>query len=66
MSAERTRTYSWSDPFELVADLAGLSGLEVMAGVRERLSVLLFAALLVGAIVGLAFALGYAVGKVLL
>jgi len=30
MSAERTRTYSWSDPFELVADLAGLSGLEVM------------------------------------
>ena len=37
-----------------------------MAGVRERVSVLLFAALLVGAIVGLAFALGYAVGKVLL
>jgi hypothetical protein len=34
--------------------------------VRERLTVLAFAALLVGAIVGLAFALGYAVGKVLL
>ena len=32
----------------------------------ERLSVLAFAVLLVGAIVGLAFALGYLVGKLLL
>jgi len=34
--------------------------------VTERLSVLAFAVLLVGAIVGLAFALGYLVGKLLL
>jgi hypothetical protein len=33
---------------------------------RERLAVLAFAVLLVAAIVGLAYALGYAVGKVLL
>jgi hypothetical protein len=37
-----------------------------MAKVRERLSVLAFAALLVVAIVGLAFALGYGIGKLLL
>jgi uncharacterized protein (TIGR00369 family) len=27
---ERTRTYSWSDPLELVAESAGRSGLEIM------------------------------------
>jgi hypothetical protein len=37
-----------------------------MAKVRERLSVLAFAALLVVAIVALAFALGYGIGKLLL
>jgi hypothetical protein len=37
-----------------------------MARVTERLAVLAFAALIVVAIVGLAFALGYAIGKVLL
>jgi hypothetical protein len=37
-----------------------------MAKVRERLSVLAFAVLLVVAIVGLAFALGYGIGKLLL
>jgi hypothetical protein len=37
-----------------------------MARVTERLSVLAFAALLVAAIVGLSFALGYLVGKLLL
>lgn len=37
-----------------------------MARVTERLAVLAFAALLVAAIVGLAFALGYAIGKLLL
>lgn len=37
-----------------------------MARVRERLSVLAFAALIVAAIIGLAFALGYGVGKLLL
>ena len=37
-----------------------------MARVTERLAVLAFAALIVAAIVGLAFALGYAVGKLLL
>lgn len=37
-----------------------------MTRVGERLSVLAFAALLVGAIVGLAFGLGYLVGKLLL
>ena len=37
-----------------------------MARVTERLSVLVFAALLVAAIVGLFFALGYLVGKLLL
>ena len=30
MSGERTRTYSWSDPFDLLDAAAGLSGLEVM------------------------------------
>jgi hypothetical protein len=34
--------------------------------VTEKLAVLAFAVLLVGAIIALAFALGYAVGKVLL
>jgi hypothetical protein len=37
-----------------------------MARVTERLAVLAFAALLVAAIVGLAFALGYGIGKLLL
>jgi hypothetical protein len=37
-----------------------------MAGVTERLLVLAFAALLVGAIIGVAFAVGYGVGKLLL
>ena len=37
-----------------------------MTRIRERVSVLLFAALLVAAIVGLAFGLGYLVGKLLL
>jgi hypothetical protein len=37
-----------------------------MTRAGERLSVLAFAALLVGAIVGVAFLLGYAVGKLLL
>lgn len=37
-----------------------------MARVTERLAVLAFAALLVAAIVGAAFALGYAIGKLLL
>ena len=37
-----------------------------MARVTERLAVLAFAALLVAAIVGLAFGLGYAIGKLLL
>jgi hypothetical protein len=37
-----------------------------MGRVTERLAVLAFAALIVVAIVGLAFALGYAIGKLLL
>ena len=37
-----------------------------MARVTERLSVLAFAALLVGAIVVIAFVLGYGIGKLLL
>jgi hypothetical protein len=37
-----------------------------MARVTERLSVLAFATLVVAAIVGLFFALGYVVGKLLL
>jgi hypothetical protein len=37
-----------------------------MARVTERISVLAFAALLVAGIVGLFFALGYLVGKLLL
>lgn len=37
-----------------------------MARVTERLAVLAFAALVVAAIVGLAFALGYVIGKLLL
>ena len=37
-----------------------------MARVTERLSVLAFAALIVGAIIGIAFALGYGLGKLLL
>lgn len=30
MTTERTRTYSWEDPFAFVEQAAGLSGLEVM------------------------------------
>ncbi len=37
-----------------------------MARLTERLAVLAFAALIVVAIVGIAFALGYAIGKLLL
>jgi hypothetical protein len=37
-----------------------------MARVRERLAVLAFAVLVVAAIIGLAFALGYGIGKLLL
>ena len=37
-----------------------------MARVTERLTVLAFATLLVAAIIGLAFALGYGIGKLLL
>jgi hypothetical protein len=37
-----------------------------MARVGERLAVLVFAALIVAAIIGVAFAVGYGVGKLLL
>ena len=37
-----------------------------VARVTERLAVLAFAALIVGTIIGVAFVVGYAVGKVLL
>jgi hypothetical protein len=37
-----------------------------MARVTERLAVLAFAALIVATIIGIAFALGYGVGKLLL
>jgi hypothetical protein len=37
-----------------------------MARVTEKLAVLAFAAVLVAAIIGLAFVLGYAIGKLLL
>jgi hypothetical protein len=37
-----------------------------MARVTERLAVLAFATLLVAAIIGLAFAVGYGIGKLLL
>ena len=37
-----------------------------MARLTERLSVLAFAALIVAAIIGLAFAVGYGIGKLLL
>jgi hypothetical protein len=37
-----------------------------MARLTERIAVLAFAALLVAGIVGLAFALGYGIGKLLL
>ena len=37
-----------------------------MARVTERLAVLAFAAIIVAAIIGLAFALGYWIGKLLL
>jgi hypothetical protein len=37
-----------------------------VARVTERLSVLVFATLIVGAIIGIAFALGYGLGKLLL
>jgi hypothetical protein len=37
-----------------------------MARVTERLAELAFAALLVAAIIGIAFALGYGIGKLLL
>jgi hypothetical protein len=37
-----------------------------MARVTERLAVLAFAAVLVAAIIGIAFAVGYGIGKLLL
>jgi len=37
-----------------------------MARVTERLAVLAFAAIIVAAIIGLAFVLGYVIGKLLL
>jgi hypothetical protein len=37
-----------------------------MARVAERLAVLVFAALIVAAIIGVAFAVGYGVGRLLL
>jgi hypothetical protein len=37
-----------------------------MASVTERLTVLAFAALIVAAIIGIAFAVGYGIGKLLL
>jgi hypothetical protein len=37
-----------------------------MARVTERLTVLVFAALIVAAIIGIAFAVGYGIGKLLL
>jgi hypothetical protein len=37
-----------------------------MARVGERLAVLAFAAVIVAAIIGIAFALGYGIGKLLL
>ena len=37
-----------------------------MARLTERLAVLAFAAIIVAAIIGLAFALGYGIGKLLL
>ena len=37
-----------------------------MARVTERLTVLAFAVVLVGAIIGIAFAVGYGIGKLLL
>jgi hypothetical protein len=37
-----------------------------MARLKERLAVLAFAVLIVAAIIGVAFALGYGVGKLLL
>ena len=37
-----------------------------MARLGERLAVLVFAALIVAAIIGIAFAVGYGVGKLLL
>ena len=37
-----------------------------MAGVTERLAVLAFAAVIVAAIIGIAFAVGYGIGKLLL
>ena len=37
-----------------------------MTRVTERLTVLAFAALIVAAIIGIAFAVGYAIGKLLL
>jgi hypothetical protein len=37
-----------------------------MARVTERLAVLAFAVLIVAAVIGIAFALGYGVGKLLL
>jgi hypothetical protein len=37
-----------------------------MARVTDRLAVLAFAALIVAAIIGIAFALGYGIGKLLL
>jgi hypothetical protein len=37
-----------------------------MARVTERLAMLVFAALIVAAIIGIAFAVGYGIGKLLL
>ena len=37
-----------------------------MARATERLAVLAFAAVIVGAIIGIAFAVGYGIGKLLL
>jgi hypothetical protein len=37
-----------------------------MARVKERLAVLAFAAVIVAAIIGIAFAVGYGIGKLLL
>ena len=37
-----------------------------MARVTERLAVLVFAAVIVAAIIGIAFAVGYGIGKLLL
>ena len=50
----------------LLADLAAGGAVSGVARMRERLAVLAFAALVVAAIVGIAFAVGYILGKLLL